>query len=84
MVHDRERWRLGTLCAAGVLSAALLPLIALGPSAVQAQGMMRTPNLNVGARGFSSIRFVEVRRFGAALGHYGNSLVRYINFCFYI
>jgi hypothetical protein len=50
MVHDRERWRLGALCAAGVLSAALLPLIALGPSAVQAQGMMRTPNLNVGAR----------------------------------
>lgn len=50
MVHDRERWRLGALCAAGLLSAALLPLIALGPSAVQAQGMMRTPNLNVGAR----------------------------------
>jgi hypothetical protein len=50
MVHDRERWRLRTLCAAGVLSAALLPLIALGPSAVQAQGMMRTPNLNVGSR----------------------------------
>ena len=50
MFHDRERWRLGALCAAGVLSAALLPLIALGPSAVHAQGMMRTPNLNVGAR----------------------------------
>jgi hypothetical protein len=50
MVHDRERWRLKTLCAAGLLSAALLPLIALIPSAVQAQSLMRTPNMNVGSR----------------------------------
>jgi hypothetical protein len=50
MVHDRESWRLRTLCAAGVLSAALLPLIALSSSVVNAQSIMRTPNLNVGAR----------------------------------
>lgn len=50
MVHDRERCRLRTLCAAGLLSAALLPLIALGPSPVQAQSIMRTPSMNVGAR----------------------------------
>ena len=50
MVHDRESWWLRALCAAGVLSAALLPLIVFGPSVVHAQSIMRTPNLNVGAR----------------------------------
>ena len=50
MVHDRESWRLRTLRAAGVLSAALLPLIVFGPSVLHAQSIMRTPNLNVGAR----------------------------------
>jgi hypothetical protein len=33
-----------------VLSAALLPLIVFGSSVVHAQSIMRTPNLNVGAR----------------------------------
>ncbi|WP_376712062.1 S8 family serine peptidase [Bradyrhizobium hereditatis] len=50
MVHDRESWRLKILRAAGMLSAALLPLIAFGPSEVHAQSIMRTPSLNVGAR----------------------------------
>jgi hypothetical protein len=51
MVHDRKSWRLGILRMAGAMSAALLlPSIAVGPSAVQAQSIMRTPNLNVGTR----------------------------------
>jgi subtilisin family serine protease len=50
MVHDRESWRLGILRAAGALSAVLLPLLVVGPPAAQAQSLMRTPNLNVGAR----------------------------------
>jgi subtilisin family serine protease len=50
MVHDRKRWRLRTLRTVGALSAALLPLIALGAPVVHAQSLMRTPNLNVGAR----------------------------------
>ncbi|WFU19141.1 S8 family serine peptidase [Bradyrhizobium sp. CB3481] len=50
MVHDRKSWRLRTLRTVGALSAALLPLLALGASAVHAQSFMRTPNLNVGAR----------------------------------
>jgi subtilisin family serine protease len=49
MVHDGANWRVRTRRAAVVLSAALLPLIAFGPSA-PAQSIMRTPNLNVGSR----------------------------------
>lgn len=50
MVHDGVNWRTKTRRAAVVLSAALLPLIAPGASAVHAQSVMRTPNLNVGTR----------------------------------
>jgi subtilisin family serine protease len=50
MVHDGVSWRTRTERAAWVLSAALLPLIAFGPSAVNAQSIMRTPSLNVGSR----------------------------------
>ena len=50
MVHDGSNWRMKTRRAALILSAALLPLLALGASAVYAQGIMRTPNLNVGSR----------------------------------
>lgn len=49
MVHDSANWRVRTRRAALVLSAALLPLIALEPLA-HAQSIMRTPNLNVGSR----------------------------------
>ena len=49
MVHDGANWRVRTRRAALVLSAALLPLIALEPLA-HAQSIMRTPNLNVGSR----------------------------------
>ena len=50
MVHDGPNWRMKTRRAALILSAALLPLMAFAASAVHAQGIMRTPNLNVGAR----------------------------------
>jgi subtilisin family serine protease len=50
MVHDGPNWLMKTRRAALILSAALLPLMAFAASAVHAQGIMRTPNLNVGVR----------------------------------
>ena len=52
MVHDGPNWLMKTRRAAAalILSAALLPLMAFAASAVHAQSIMRTPNLNVGAR----------------------------------
>jgi subtilisin family serine protease len=50
MVHDGPNWLMKTRRAALILSAAFLPLMAFPASAVHAQGIMRTPNLNVGAR----------------------------------
>jgi len=50
MVHDGPNWLMKTRRAALILSAAFLPLMAFAASAVHAQGIMRTPNLNVGAR----------------------------------
>ncbi len=50
MVHDGPNWLMKTRRAALILSAAFLPLMAFAASAVQAQSLMRTPNLNVGAR----------------------------------
>jgi subtilisin family serine protease len=50
MVHDRPDWLMKTRRAALILSAAFLPLMAFAASAVHAQSIMRTPNLNVGAR----------------------------------
>ena len=50
MVHDRVNWRMRVQRAALVLSAAVLPLLAPGASAVHAQNMMRTPNLHIGSR----------------------------------
>jgi len=50
MVHDGPNWLMKTRRAALILSAAFLPLMAFAASAVQAQSIMRTPNLNVGAR----------------------------------
>jgi Subtilase family len=50
MVRDRSHWLMKTRRAALILSAALLPLMAFAASAVHAQAIMRTPNLNVGAR----------------------------------
>ncbi|MGY2908214.1 S8 family serine peptidase [Bradyrhizobium sp. URHC0002] len=50
MVHDGPNWLMKTRRAALILSAALLPLTAFAASAVHAQSIMRTPNLNVGAR----------------------------------
>ena len=50
MVHDGPNWRMKTRRAALILSAALLPLLAFAASAVHAQSIMRTPNLNVGSR----------------------------------
>lgn len=47
MIHDGPNWLMKTRRAA---LAALLPLMAFAASAVHAQGVMRTPNLNVGAR----------------------------------
>ena len=50
MVHDGPNWLMKTRRAALILSAAFLPLLAFAASAVHAQSIMRTPNLNVGAR----------------------------------
>src|SRR5437899_4263700 len=50
MVHDGPNWLMRTRRAALILSAAFLPLMAFAASAVHAQSIMRTPNLNVGAR----------------------------------
>jgi subtilisin family serine protease len=50
MVHDGSNWLMKTRRAALILSAAFLPLMAFAVSAVHAQGIMRTPNLNLGAR----------------------------------
>jgi subtilisin family serine protease len=50
MVHDGPNWLMKTRRAALILSATLLPLMAFAASAVHAQSIMRTPNLNVGAR----------------------------------
>jgi subtilisin family serine protease len=50
MVHDGPNWLMKTRRAALILSAALLSLMAFAASAVHAQSIMRTPNLNVGAR----------------------------------
>jgi len=50
MVHDGVNWRIRARRPALILSAAILPLMALCASAVHAQSIMRTPNLNVGSR----------------------------------
>ena len=50
MVHDGVNWRMVKRRSALILSAALLPLMAFAASAVHAQSVMRTPNLNVGSR----------------------------------
>ena len=50
MVHDGPNWLMKMRRAALILSAAFLPLMAFAASAVHAQSLMRTPNLNVGAR----------------------------------
>jgi subtilisin family serine protease len=50
MVHDSSNWLMKTRRAALILSTAFLPLMAFAASAVHAQSLMRTPNLNVGAR----------------------------------
>ena len=50
MIHDGPNWLMKTRRAALILSAAFLPLLAFAASAVHAQSIMRTPNLNVGAR----------------------------------
>jgi hypothetical protein len=50
MIDDGPNWLMKTRRAALSLSAAFLPLMAFAASAVHAQSIMRTPNLNVGAR----------------------------------
>jgi subtilisin family serine protease len=50
MVHDRANWRMKARHAALVLTAAALPFACFGGSAVQAQSIMRSPNLNIGSR----------------------------------
>jgi hypothetical protein len=50
MVHDGLNWRMKQRRRGLILSAALLPLLAFAVSAVHAQSIMRTPNLNVGSR----------------------------------
>jgi subtilisin family serine protease len=50
MVHDGVNWRINMRRAVSILSTALLPLMVLGVPAGHAQGVMRTPNLNIGSR----------------------------------
>lgn len=50
MIHDRANWRTKARHAALVLTAAALPFACLGGSAVHAQSIMRSPNLNIGSR----------------------------------
>jgi subtilisin family serine protease len=50
MVHERTSWRMRTWRAVLALTTVALPLAVPGLDAVQAQSIMRTPNLNVGSR----------------------------------
>ena len=50
MVDDGLNWRMKQRRRALILSAVLLPLLAFAASAVHAQSVMRSPNLNVGSR----------------------------------
>jgi hypothetical protein len=50
MAHDRVNWRLKTRRAALALTVAVLPFAYQGGSAVQAQSIMRSPNLNIQSR----------------------------------
>ena len=50
MAHDRVNWRLKTRRAALALAVAALPFAYQGGSAVQAQSIMRSPNLNIQSR----------------------------------
>src|SRR5713226_846950 len=50
MVHDRVNWRVRTRRAALALTVAALPFAYLGGSPVQAQSIMRSPNLNIQSR----------------------------------
>ena len=50
MVHDHANWRVKTRRAALALTVAALPFAHLGGSAVQAQSVMRSPNLNIQPR----------------------------------
>ena len=50
MVHDRANWRVKTRRAALALTVAALPFAYQGGWAVQAQSIMRSPNLNIESR----------------------------------
>jgi hypothetical protein len=50
MVHDRANWRIKTSRAALALTAAGLVFASFAGAAVHAQSIMRSPNLNIGAR----------------------------------
>src|SRR6266403_2643504 len=50
MVHDHANWRVKTRRAALALTVAALPFAYLGGPAVQAQSVMRSPNLNIQSR----------------------------------
>jgi Subtilisin-like serine proteases len=50
MVRDGSNWRMKARRGVLILSVALLPVLAFAASAVHAQSIMRSPNLNVGSR----------------------------------
>ena len=50
MIHDGQDWLVKARRTALILSAALLPLLAVAIPEGRAQSVMRTPNLNVGSR----------------------------------
>jgi subtilisin family serine protease len=60
MIHQRSDWRMKLHRTVWILVAAALPLAYLDVSTVQAQSIMRSPNLSVGARiGPSNIARVD-------------------------
>src|SRR5260370_27139899 len=50
MVHDRANWRMKARRTALALTTAALPFAYFDGSAVQAQSIMRSPNINIGSR----------------------------------
>jgi subtilisin family serine protease len=59
MVHNAANWRMKARRAALPLIAAVLPIAAVGGSAVQAQSIMHSPNLNISSR-IPSINTVRI------------------------
>jgi subtilisin family serine protease len=67
MVHKSASWRVKARCAPLVLIVAALPFAPFGGSAVHAQSIMRSPNLNIAPR-TPSINLAVAPRINPTLG----------------